>query len=295
MLPNIQVKNGINSRQTLKGGKMENNEVLEQTNETENVETQTTEENVDGIELTDTSETENVEEKEEVKTFTQEEVDEIVRKRLARKERDYQKELSKYKNVENVLSAGLGTKTLEESETKLRDFYKEQGVELPESKNGFSDKELQILGNAEAEEILELGLDEAEEEANRLAKKGRQNWNAKEQATFNKLASTLTYEKQKKELKTIGADAKILDSKEFKDFADQFNYKTDIKNIYNLYSKVSQPKETKNIEKMGSMKNNATEEVKDFYSYDESLKYTRADFKKNPALYKALLNSMTKW
>ena len=34
---------------------MENEEMLEQTNETENVETQTTEENEEGIELTDTS------------------------------------------------------------------------------------------------------------------------------------------------------------------------------------------------------------------------------------------------
>ena len=278
---------------------MEKEEMLEQTNESENVETQTTEENVEGIELTDTTDADesisDEPEKEEVKMFTQEDVDKIVKKRLARQERDYQKELSKYKNVENVLSVGLGTKTIEESETKLRNFYKEQGVEIPESKTGLSDKELQILGQAEADEILELGLEEAEVEANRLAKKGHQNWNAKEQATFQKLASTLNYEKQKKELKSIGVDIKILDSKEFKDFANQFNSNTDIKNIYNLYSKTSLPKENKNIEKMGSMKNNATEEVKDFYTYEESLNFTRKDFEKNPALYKAIEHSMTQW
>lgn len=278
---------------------MEKEEMLEQTNESENVETQTTEENMEGIELTDTTDADesisDEPEKEEVKMFTQEDVDKIVKKRLARQERDYQKELSKYKNVENVLSVGLGTKSIEESETKLRNFYKEQGVEIPESKTGLSDKELQILGQAEADEILELGLEEAEVEANRLAKKGHQNWNAKEQATFQKLASTLNYEKQKKELKSIGVDIKILDSKEFKDFANQFNSNTDIKNIYNLYSKTSLPKENKNIEKMGSMKNNATEEVKDFYTYEESLNFTRKDFEKNPALYKAIEQSMTKW
>ncbi len=275
---------------------MENEEMLEQTNETENVETLTTEENVEGIELTDTADTEQVEEKEEVKTFTQEEVDEIVRKRLARKEKDFQQKLSKYQNAENVLNAGLGTKSIDEAESKLRDFYKEQGISMPEPvKQGLSDKELQILGQAEADEILDLGLEEAEREANRLAQKGHQNWTPKEEATFQKLASALTYEKQKRELKTIGADSTILDSKEFKDFASQFNANTDIKNIYNLYSKTSQPKQEKTIEKMGSMKNNATEEVKDFYTYEESLKFTRKDYEKNPALFKAVEQSMTKW
>ena len=279
---------------------MEKEEMLEQTNDTENVETQTTKENVEGIELTDTADADesisDEPEKEEVKMFTQEDVDKIVKKRLARQERDYQKELSKYKNVESVLNAGLKTKSIEEAESTLREYYREQGVDLPEpTKLGLSDRELQILGQAEAEEILDLGLEEAEKEANRLATKGHQNWNAKEQAIFNKLASTLTYEKQKKELKTIGADTKILDSKEFKDFANQFNSNTDIKNIYNLYSKTSLPKESKNIEKMGSMKNNTTEEVKDFYTYEESLKFTRKDFEKNPALFKAIEQSMTKW
>lgn len=276
---------------------MENEEMLEQTNDTENVDTQTTEEIGEGIELTDTSEAvENTEEeKEEVKSFTQEEVDAIVQKRLARKEREYQRELSKYKNVENVLNAGLGTESIDEADTKLREFYKEQGVELPApTKPGLSDSELQLLGTNDADEFLELGLDEAEKEANRLAQKGYQNLNAREEAEFNKLARTLTYEKQKKELKSIGADSKILDSQEFQDFKNQFNASANIKDIYSLYSK-TQSKENKNIEKMGSMKNNPTNEIKDFYTYEESLKFTREDFDKNPELFKAIENSMSKW
>lgn len=281
---------------------MEEKEMLEQTNDTENVETQTTEEIGEGIELTDTAdsievnETSNDDEKEEVKTFTQEEVDKMIQKRLARKEREYQKELSKYKNVESVLNAGLGTESIDEADTKLRDFYKEQGVELPAPvKPGLSDDELQYLGQKDANDILELGLEEAEEEANRLAQKGYQNLNPREEAEFNKLAQTLTYEKQKKELKSIGADTKILESKEFQDFKNQFNVGADIKNIYNLYSKTSQSKENKNIEKIGSMKNNPSNEIKDFYTYEESLKFTREDFDKNPELFKAVENSMTKW
>lgn len=278
---------------------MEEKEMLEQANETENVETLTTEENVDGLELTDTAETTestNVEEENTVKTFTQEEVDEIVRKRLARKEKDYKKELEKYKNVESVLNAGLGTTNIDEASSKLRTFYKEQGIELPAENNQiFDEEELQVLGENDAQKLLDLGLDEAEEEANRLAIKGRQNWNAREEAEFSKLASVLTYEKQKKELKTIGVDSKILDSSEFKEFSKKFNSNTSIKDIYSLYTKTNKANEQKNITKLGSMKNDTAETIKDFYSYEESLKFTREDFDKNPKLFEAVTKSMSKW
>ena len=35
--------------------------------------------------------------------------------------------------------------------------------------------------------------------------------------------------------------------------------------------------------------------VKEFYTYDEAIKFTKADFDKNPELYKAVENSMSKW
>lgn len=278
---------------------MENEEMLEQTNETENVDTQTTEEFAEGIELTDTTDTtENeekiVEEKKEVKTFTQEEVDKIVRKRLARQEKDYQKELSKYKNVENVLNVGLGTSNIDEADSKLREYYKEQGLNIPEpTKPGLSDRELQILGEAEADEILELGLTEAENEANRLAQKGHNNWNIRERATFNKLVQFLNREKKKQELTSIGVDANILDSEKFKEFASQFTPSASIKNIYNLYSNQGNKKEEK--EKIGSVKNDKSNGLKDFYTYEDSLKYSKEDFDKNPELFKRVCDSMSKW
>ena len=48
---------------------------------------------------------------------------------------------------------------------------------------------------------------------------------------------------------------------------------------------------------MGSMKNNTLKDsgVKDFYTRDEALKFTKKDFDKNPALYKAVEQSMLKW
>ena len=275
---------------------MENEEMLEQANDTENEETQTSEEIGEGIELTDTAddtETEKeevAEEKEEVKTFTQEEVDEIVRKRLARAKRDSEKELSKYKNVEAVLNAGLGTHSIEEAESNLRSYYKEQGIDIPEASNsGLSTEDLQLLGDGDAKKILELGLEEAEEEANRLAQKGRANWSAREEATFNKLASTLTYEKQKKELKTIGVDPEILDSKDFKDFANKFNYGTDIKEIYKLYPKT----ETKKPKILGSMKNTAPEKTAKEFTSEEIDALTLDDLD-DEATWNAVRKAMTR-
>ena len=275
---------------------MEEKEMLEQTNESENTDTQAVEEIVDGETNTTDSDEEVLEEEKEVKTFTQEEVDEILRKRLARKDREHQKELSKYKNLENVLNAGLGTHTIEEAESNLREYYTSEGVKMPDPiKPGLDERELKVLGNNDADEILELGLDEAEKEANRLAKIGRSNWNAREEAEFFKLASKLDYEKKKNELKSIGVNVDILESKDFKDFAEQFNHNTDIKNIVNLYSQTHKDPEPKKFEKMGSMKTTPANEVKEFYTYEEASKFTRKDFEANPELFKAVENSMTKW
>ena len=45
------------------------------------------------------------------------------------------------------------------------------------------------------------------------------------------------------------------------------------------------------------MKNSTSEDgtIKDFYTRDEALKFTKKDFDKNPALYKAVTESMLKW
>lgn len=269
---------------------MENEEMLEQTNETENVDTQTTEEIGEGIELTDTSNTEeSVEEKAEVKMFTQEEVNEIVRKRLARQERDNQKELSKYRSTEEVLKKGLNATDISDAEAKLREFWKGEGIDLPEPvKPGLTDDEIKILANSEAQEIIESG--EAEEEANRLASKGFDNMNSREKVMFNKLAEHLTREKQVKELKSIGAKTDVIDSKEFKDFASKFNSNTSIKDVYDLYSKTH--REEKNAEKMGSMITEKPSNKKDFYTMEEISKLTEADLE-DPNVWRMVRNSMT--
>jgi hypothetical protein len=51
------------------------------------------------------------------------------------------------------------------------------------------------------------------------------------------------------------------------------------------------------VETIGSMKGATSKDngVKDFYSYEESLQFTKEDFDRNPELFKAVEKSMLKW
>lgn len=278
---------------------MEEEEMLEQTNDTENVENQTTEEIDEGIELTDTTEeveehkeTIEPEEKEEVKTFTQEEVDAIVQKRLARKERDFQKELSKYKSTEEVLKTGLGATDISDAEDKLREFYEEQGIKLPERvKPGLTEHQLEVLARDDAKEIIDTGdIKTIEYEANRLASIGWDNMNHQERVEFQELANYLTHEKDKTELLKLGAKEEILSDKSFNDFRKKFANDVPISEIYDMYMK-NKPKTVK--ENPGSMKNSDVSIVKDYYTPEEISKLTDEQLD-NPKIYEAVRNSMTR-
>lgn len=278
---------------------MEENEMLEQTNETENTETQTAEELEGGIELTDTTddtvsdeETETVEEetKEDVKMFTQEEVDNIVRRRLARSEREHEKELSKYLDTENVLRTTLKLNDGDDTNEKLRELYEADGVKLPEKiRPGLSSHEIEVLAKDEAENIIADGYDAMVEEANRLAAKKYENLSSKEKIIFNTLAEKLTEEKNRKELLKLGAKEELLSDKEFESFRKQFNSNVPMETIYSLYTKI-QPK--KEVELPGSMKSSKEKSEKTFISEAEYDKMSREEIRKNMDLIE---KSMPKW
>lgn len=272
-----------------------NNEFVNELNE--NTEEQTVEEIVDGIELTDTTETPAVEETIEVKAklYDDDDLDKILARKMARREAKLQKEfeqkLSKYKNTEEILKVGLGTKDIDETNSQLTDYYKAQGLTLPEQvKQGLSDKEIEILARAEAEDIIEDGIEEMTKEANLLANKGYANLTIKERVIFNTLAGKLDFENKKKELSKIGVTTDILEDKGFKEFANKFSIKTDIKEVYELYSRKEPAKVVKPI---GSMVSIETNKVKDFYTYDEMKSLTQKDYD-NPQIMKAVELSLEK-
>lgn len=270
---------------------MNNNEELV-TNVTENVEEVTTEEIAGGVEET----TEEV--VETPKTYTDEEVDKIIQKRLGRQERtlkkDFEKQLSTYKEMESVLNAGLGTSNIEEATNNLKEFYEKKGVVIPKYEPTYNENDMKVLANAEANYIIDLGFEDVVEEVDRLAEIGVDNMTPREKLVFTQLAEYRKVEQDRQELAKIGVKEEALQDKEFVDFAKFLNPNMSVKEKYETYLKY-RPKP--NIEPMGSMKSTVAKDdgVKDFYTYEESLQFSRKDLRANPKLKAAIEQSMLKW
>lgn len=269
---------------------MENeNLVVEETNE--NVETQTTEENVEGIELTDTSDV-KTEEKEEVKTYTQEELDKIVQTRLGRQkdklEKDYQKSLAKYKRTEEILNAGLGTNNIDDANEKMVTYYENEGIKIPQaSKPGLTQKQIEILAQAEANEIISAG--EEREELNRLLKVDVKDMTPEEKIIYQRLYEKVSRDDRKQELVSRGIDLSILDNKDFQDFEKKFSKETklgDVVDLYRTLNPVEQP------QKIGSMKSDGAK-IKDYFTQEEIMNLTDEELD-DPKIWEIVRKSMTK-
>jgi hypothetical protein len=228
------------------------------------------------------------------KTYTQSQLDEIVGKRLARNSTKIRKEYEKkYGDLENVLRAGTGKESVEEMTDTFAKFYESKGIKLPD-KPVYSDKDIEVLAKAEAADVISSGYEEVVEEVDRLSKLGLENMTARDKAVFKVLAEYRQNTERQNELSKIGVTDDVYNSKEFQDFAKMFNPTTPIADIFNIYNKQKPKKE---IKPMGSMTNKTSDDgtVKDFYTRDEALRFTKEDFDKNPALFKAVQESMLKW
>ena len=242
------------------------------------------------------NDTENVEQPAEQseKTYTQSQLDEIVGKRLARNTTKIRKEYErKYGELENVLKAGTGKESVEEMTDTFARFYESKGIKIRKDPE-YTEKDIEVLAKAEANDIINSSYEDVVEEVDRLAELGIDNMTAREKAYFKVLAEHRQSIERKNELTKIGVTEDEFNSKEFQDFAKMFNPKTPIAEIFKVYNKTKPKKE---IKPMGSMANKTSEDgtVKDFYTRDEALQFTKADFDKNPALFKAVQESMTKW
>jgi hypothetical protein len=221
-------------------------------------------------------------------------VDEILGKKIARKEAKIRKEYErKYGDLEDILKAGTGKESVEEVTDTLKSFYQSKGINIPQRAE-YSSKDIELLAKAEADEIIRGGFEDVVDEVDRLTELGVDNMTAREKAVFKVLAEHRQNTERDKELAQIGVGKDVYNSKEFQDFASKFNPNTPIKDIYDIYNKTLPKKE---VRTMGSMKNSTSDDgtVKDFYTRDEALQFTKKDFDKNPALYKAVQESMLKW
>ena len=252
---------------------MENNENL--VLETEKVETTT-------------------EETPQVKTYTQEEVDAIVGKRLARKEARIRKEYDrKYGELEEVLKTGTGEEDVGKIADTFRGFYEKKGVQFAK-KPSYTDDDIKVLAQAEADSIIRAGYEDVVEEVDRLSDIGVENMTAREKAVFKVLAEHRQGAERAKELSSIGVTEEVYNSDDFKNFASKFNPTIPVKDVFDIYKKTQPQKEYKT---MGSMKSSPNEvnTIKDYYSPEEARKFTVKDFEKSPELYKRVVESSYKW
>ena len=232
------------------------------------------------------------------KTYTEAEfnakLDEVLGKKIARKEAKIRKEYErKYGDLENVLRAGTGKDTVEEFTSTFKDFYTSKGIQIAE-KPKYSDRDIEVLARAEAEDIIRSGYEEVVEEVERLAQIGAANMTQREKAVFKALAEHRQSTERSRELSKMGVTEDVYNSKEFSDFASKFNPNVPVSEIYGIYSGRQAKKD---IKPMGSMKNTSSSDngVKDFYTPEEARKIPREEYYKNPALQAAVEDSMRKW
>ena len=227
------------------------------------------------------------------KTYTQEEVDAIVGKRIARNTAKITKQFErKYGQLEEVLKAGTGKESVEELTDTFTDFYEKKGIQIKKQPE-YSAKDIEVLAMAEAKDIINAGFEDVVEEVDRLAEVGFENMTPREKAVFKVLAEHRQSAERKHELSKIGVTEDVIGSKEFSEFASKFNSNTSIKDIYDIYSKTLPKKE---IKPMGSMKNTSKDNaVKDFYTPDEARSFSRKYLDEHPEVVKAIEHSMTKW
>jgi hypothetical protein len=269
---------------------MEENEELV-TDVTENVEEQPTEEVVEGNVEPTNEEIEQV--SEPIKTYTDAEVDEIIKKKLYRQEqkltREFNKQMSSYKRAEEVLNAGLGTSNIEEATSNLAKFYKEKGITIPDERPNYNEFDMEAGAEKEAKSIIDSGYEDIVEETNRLAELGLDNMSKRDKIIFSVLSSEREKIENEKEIASLGVPKEELESNEFKTFSNKYP-SLSLKDKYELYSQL---KPRKNENKMGSMKNMAASKVKDYYSLEEISKLSEDDLN-DPQIWNAVRNSMTK-
>ena len=236
------------------------------------------------------------ESQEEEKVYTQKEFEErlqkAIDKKMPRLEAKLRREYEKDRELVDVLKTGTGNNNVEEITGDFRKFYEEKGIEIPK-KPTYSERDIKALATADAKEIIGSGFDEVTEELDRLTVLGVKNMSTREKELYVQLAEYHKTASQGRELEKLGVSKEVYESKEYKDFAAQFNENIPATKIYEMYEKM-QPK--KEIKQPGSVKSTAKESgVKDYYSYEEASKFTREELRKNPELFKAVERSMPYW
>ena len=251
-------------------------------------------EQIEDLEVVETSE--NVEQtteetvKEPEKLFTQEDLNAAVGKAKARERAKVEKQYQRrYGGLTDVLKAGTGKETVEEMTDTFKQFYQKKGIQFSQEP-AYSEEDIALLANADANDIISSGFDEVVEEVDRLADLGTDKMTPRERALFKTLAEHRQNAERGQALNAIGVTEDVYNSKEFKAFADQFKPSVPITEVYKQYAKTVKP----NVEPIGSMKNGSHDEGKTFYTPEEVDKLTPKDLD-NPVIFQRVRDSMKLW
>jgi hypothetical protein len=240
---------------------------------------------------------ENVEKttEETPKTYTQKEVDDLMGRRVAREGAKIRKQYERqYGELLNVIRAGTGKEDVAEATETLKSFYGSKGIDTTTKAETYTDKDLAILAEADANEIISAGYDDVVEEVERLAEIGVENMTSREKAIFERLGKYRQAEERTRELAQAGVSEEVRNSKEFREFAAKFAASVPMADVYEIYKQTTKQEEIPTIGSMRSS-NAAGDGVKDYYSPAEAKKFTVKDFERNPKLYDAVVRSMAKW
>lgn len=226
----------------------------------------------------------------------EEKVEERLKRDRINREREQSKEISKLKQLQNVIMTGLGVENLDEAISKSSEFYKNQGINIPEYKQNlsYSERDEQILAYADAKEIIECGMQEMEKEANRIASIPSNKRTTRENTIFNELCKELVNRKDIEKLKSKGYDTEMLKDKNFIDFRQQFTINTPVEKIVDIYKQVNNFKVEK-PKSPGSAKSTTTvKQIKDYYSPEDFDKLTDEELN-NPKIMEVVDKSRLQW
>lgn len=300
---------------------MEDEEKLDTTNETENTDNSSVEENEE-VGLTDGREVEedgldnqnqNAEEtnQEDVNSTQkkslrdllsenpelQEEFNMTMQKRLSRQKANLQREYDgKYSKVESLLSAGLRGKDLDENVKLLEEMYKEQGIDIPtQPQNHYSQREVEILANAEADSIIADGYDVIVDETERLLKKGYENMTERDKIIFKKLGEAKKSTEDLKEIRKLGLQDSFVNDEDFKNFIKEYELPDSMpfSKKYELYAK-SNLKNKEPVKNPGSMRNTDSKVERDWFTSEEVDQLTKEQYK-DPNIMKKIERSFSHW
>lgn len=219
----------------------------------------------------------------------------LIRDRVKR-EREEAPTKAKYQELETIMKSALGVENIDDVITKSKEFYKEQGMQIPEiiNKSSLNERDEIVLAKADAGDIIKLGKSEMEAEANRIAAIPEKNRSLRDKTIFNDICQELIRMKDVDSLRAKGYDVEILNDKDFSSFRNQFNLNTEVSKIYEMYQKVNGTRPTQPKSPGSAKTTKVSNEIKDYYTPEEVRNFTEEDLE-NPKLMSAVERSMQLW